>query len=178
MHLVTRGRVAGELSEAARHHLARTFDRLDVVVHENVEVTAVERDGLLAAQGRLRFDLCVWTAGFAFPSLPGTGGLAVNARGQVLVDPQLRSISYPHVYAAGDIAAPVLDPGQALPLGCKTAQPTGAHVADTLVAEMTQRALPPFDYALPFYCASLGRRDGLLAAQGRLRFDLSVWTGG
>ena len=86
----------------------------------------------------------------------------MNAHGQVLVDPQLRSVSHPWVYAAGDIAAPVLPPGQALPMGCKSAMPMGAHVGDNLARELRGEPGQAFDYALLFYCVSLGRRDGLI----------------
>jgi NADH dehydrogenase FAD-containing subunit len=49
-------------------------------------------------------DLVVWTAGaFALPWLRESG-LAVDERGFVLVDAQLRSVSHPEVFAAGDCA--------------------------------------------------------------------------
>jgi NADH dehydrogenase FAD-containing subunit len=86
----------------------------------------------------------------------------VNARGQVLVDPMLRSVSHPAVYAVGDIAESVLPPGQAVPMGCKSAMPMGAQAADNLARELRGDAPQAFDYALLFYCVSLGRRDGLI----------------
>jgi selenide,water dikinase len=50
------------------------------------------------------FDLVVWTAGaFALPWLRESG-LAVDGRGFILVDQQLRSVSHPEVLAAGDCA--------------------------------------------------------------------------
>jgi NADH dehydrogenase FAD-containing subunit len=88
--------------------------------------------------------------------------LHVNEKGQVLVDPMLRSVSHPSIYAAGDIAAPLLPPGQALPMGCKSAMPMGAQVADNLARELRGEPQQAFDYALLFYCVSLGRRDGLI----------------
>src|SRR5439155_26575812 len=93
---------------------------------------------------------------------PRAAGLRVNAAGQVLVDPMLRSVSHPCVYAAGDIAMPVLPPGQPVPMGCKSALPMGAQAGANLARELSGRELEAFDYALPFYCVSLGRRDGLI----------------
>jgi pyridine nucleotide-disulfide oxidoreductase family protein len=57
-----------------------------------------------AAYAHERADLVVWTAGaHALPWL-ATSGLAVDARGFVLVDDRLRSVSHPEVHAAGDCA--------------------------------------------------------------------------
>lgn len=83
------------------------------------------------------------------------------------MDPFLRSISHPDVSCAGDLAAPVVDPGDPLPLGCKSALPAGAHVGDTLARELSApegAAAAPrsFDLGLPLHCVSLGRRDGLI----------------
>ncbi|MNC93710.1 Pyridine nucleotide-disulfide oxidoreductase [compost metagenome] len=50
------------------------------------------------------FDLVVWAAGAqALPWLRASG-LATDERGFVLVDEQLRSVSHPEVFAAGDCA--------------------------------------------------------------------------
>jgi NADH dehydrogenase FAD-containing subunit len=149
VHLATRGAVAEGFSAAGREHVLRTLRRLNVAVHEHGEAS-------------VDADLCVWAAGFSVPTLGWDAGLRVNERGQVLVDPMLRSVSHPFVYAAGDIAAPVLEPGQPVPMGCKTAMPMGAQVGENLARELRGGALQAFDYALLFYCVSLARRNGLI----------------
>lgn len=163
VQLVSRGALVQDFSEAARRYLHDTLaGTLGIELREDVEVRAVRAGALETDRGALSFDLCIWAAGFRLPALARDAGLRVNARGQVLVDPLLRSISHPTVYAAGDIAAPVLPPGQSLPMGCKSAMPAGAHVGDNLAREL--RGEPPraFDYALLFFCVSLGRRTGLI----------------
>lgn len=162
VQLLSQGPVADGFSPAGRDHIAATLGVLGVQVHEHVGVQAVEKEQLATGHGPVPFDICVWTAGFSMPSLPRDAGLAVNAHGQVRVDPMLRSISHPHVYAAGDIAAPVEPPGQPLPMGCKSALPMGAHVGENLSRELRGEPPAAFDYALMFYCVSLGRRDGLI----------------
>jgi NADH dehydrogenase len=136
--------------------------RLKVQLHEDTVVREVRRDALVTDAGGIACDLCVWSAGFVAPALVRGSGLRVNAKGQMLVDPALRSVSYPFVYGAGDAAAPMLPPGQPLPMGCKTAMPMGAQVADNIACELLGREVTPFDYALLFYCVSLGRRNGLI----------------
>jgi NADH dehydrogenase len=164
--LLTRGRVAEGWSEAARTHLLRTFTRLGIELREGASVTSIAADRVETSHGAVPFDLCVWSVGFAAPSLAREAGLAVNERGQVLLDPMLRSISHPHVYAAGDVACPVEPPGDPMPMGCKSAGPTGAHVADDLARLLAGKPERPFDYAVPLYCVSLGRRDALVQTTG------------
>jgi len=170
--LACRGRLADDFGPAAREYLRSTLcERLGVELREHVDVRSVQSGQLQTTGAPLPFDLCVWAAGFWFPAIGRDAGLRVNARGQVLVDPMLRSVSHPEVYAVGDIAAPLLPPGQPLPTGCKSAMPAGAHAGDNLARELRGEPQRAFDYALWIYCVSLGRRAGLVQwadPQGRL----------
>lgn len=169
--ILSRRHVAEGFGVPAQAYLHKVLRAMRIEVHEGVDVKRVEPQRLSTSTGPMVFDVCLWAAGFRLSELPRQAGLAVNAQGQVLVDPQLRSISHPAVYAAGDIAAPVLDPGHALPMGCKAALPAGAHVGENLARELAGRGLAAFDFAVTFFCVSLGRRAGLIQwpdARGRL----------
>ncbi|MEQ8772325.1 MAG: FAD-dependent oxidoreductase, partial [Erythrobacter sp.] len=50
-------------------------------------------------------DIVLAALGSAAPRWPGEGGLMVDADGFVAVDASQRSLSHPHVFAAGDVAA-------------------------------------------------------------------------
>lgn len=175
--LVSRAEPLPGWAPVAREHVRRVLGRLEVEVRQAVEVVNVSHEALeLAGGGRIAFDLCVWASGFAFPSLAGASGLAVDGAGRVRVDGTLRSVSHRDVYAAGDIA--VVEGAPDIPLGCKTALPLGAHAGDNLARDARGEALLPFDFAVTFFCVSLGRRDGLVqwpvrggALAGR------TWTG-
>jgi hypothetical protein len=75
-------------------------------------------------------------------------------------------------------------PAIAVPMGCKSAGPSGATIADNLVRELDGRKPRPFDFAAPFYCVSLGRKDGLIQRPLRdgslggaiLRGRLAAWV--
>lgn len=172
VHLVSRDPIAGGFSEPARRYLIEALtQRFDITVHDRVDVRAVRSAALETALQPIAFDVCVWAAGLRIPSLPREAGVRVNVRGQVLVDPALRSLSHPAIYAAGDIAAPVVAPGQHLPTGCKSALPAGAHAGENLARELRGAEPAAFDYALSFFCVSLGRGDGLIQwpdSEGRL----------
>ena len=181
--LVTRGRIVEGWSEAARSHLLRTFDRLGIELREDAAVESITADHLQTPGGPVPFELCIWSVGFQAPSLLREAGLAVNERGQALLDPMLRSLSHPHVYAAGDAAFPVDAPGGPMPMGCKSAGPTGAHVADNLVRALVGEPEEPLHYIAPLYCVSLGRRDAILqttvrgAPTGRVHTGrLAAWV--
>lgn len=167
--------IGADFSVAARRHFAAVLDRLGVHVRARASAVRVERDHVVtrsaAEDENVPFDLCLWTVGVVGASLPAGLSLATNARGQVLVDPSLRSISEPAIYVAGDLAAHAAPRAIPIPMGCKSAGPTGAHVADNLHAELFSRPLAPLDFAAPLYCVSLGRRDGVVQ---RTRADGSL----
>jgi selenide,water dikinase len=68
-------------------------------------VTRVAADAVELEGGAVRpSDATVWLTGAAAEPLFATAGLAVDARGFLLVDASLRSITDPRVFAAGDCA--------------------------------------------------------------------------
>jgi NADH dehydrogenase FAD-containing subunit len=146
--------------------LRRAFARLGILLQERSQVRRVEA-GRLDVEGQppLPFDLCVWAAGFAVAPLARTAGLAVNARGQALVDAYLRSLSDPRIYAVGDAAT--LAGGPALRMACATALPMGARAADNVAAAIAGAAPTPFEFGYAGQCISLGRRDGLVQLVNR-----------
>ena len=75
--------------------VARQLARNGVELRTGVAFTDGVRDG---------YDLVIWTAGAAPLPWLRDSGLAVDERGFVLVDEQLRSVSHPEVFAAGDCA--------------------------------------------------------------------------
>jgi len=162
VRLVGRADVGADWSPAARKHLLASLARLGVELQEGVEAARQRGDDLITSAGPLRSDLTIMAAGFAWPALARASNLAVTPAGQVSVDPRLRSLVDARVYAAGDIAAPARQPGGALTLGCKSAEPMGAFVADDIARELSGAPPLPFDYATAMFCVSLGRRNGLI----------------
>jgi NADH dehydrogenase FAD-containing subunit len=165
--LVTQTKLAETWSGAARIHALGALQRLGVQVEEGPHIRAVHEKRLETDRGDLPFDLCIWAGGFIGHPLAWNSGLKVNQQGQALVDAQLRSVSHPHVHVIGDLGtiAPGLTPQ--MPMGCKSAMPAGAWAAENIARRL--RGLPeqPLQYGVPFYCVSLGRRDGLIQMAAR-----------
>lgn len=161
--LMTSGILGDQLSDKGKKHVHNVFDRLGIALHENIRVQQISTNAVLTTSGEsVPFDLCVWAAGFTVPSLAREAGLAVNDGGQILIDPYMRSISHPEVYAAGDAAAFAGSIGVPIRMACATAEPMAAHAADNLTALIQHQPQAPFGFSYVFRCISLGRRDGLI----------------
>jgi NADH dehydrogenase len=160
--LATAGRFGAGLSPKAARHLKRVFERLQIAVAENVRIAALTAEAALTDGAPLGFEICVWAGGLIAQPLAREAGLAVNERGQVLVDAMLRSISHPGIYAIGDQACVEGAPGSPLHMSCKIAMPMGAHGADNLSAWVLGKVEQPFDFRDTGICISLGRKDGIV----------------
>jgi NADH dehydrogenase FAD-containing subunit len=151
------------LSERAREHVSRAFDRLGVDVLAGTEITKVTDGGLAVADGRdVAHDICVWAGGFAMPSMARDAGLEVNAQGRVLVDETMRSVSHPEVYAIGDAVAVAGSWGAALAYGCRSGGFTGPYAADAIAARLADKTPSPFTFRYFHECVSLGRKDAVI----------------
>src|SRR5713101_3887223 len=136
---------------------------LGVEIVDQSTVRAVRAQSVVLDQEReLACDLCIWTAGFVVQPLARESGLAVNERGQILVDPFLRSASHPQIYAIGDAASPVEDPGVPhVRMSAFTAGIMGAHSADCLSAILAGKTPKPLSFAYLAQAIALGRHNAI-----------------
>jgi pyridine nucleotide-disulfide oxidoreductase family protein len=103
--------VLPDYAAPVRRRAAGILARRGVAVTTGRAVDRVERDAVVLADGgRLPADLVVWLAGAAGPGLLAEAGLALDARGFLLVDPTLRAVGGAPVWAAGDCATLVDHP--------------------------------------------------------------------
>ena len=160
--LVSQTRLAETWAAAARVHALDSLRRLGVRVEEGPHIMAAHERHLETDRGDLPFDVCIWAGGFVAHPIAWNSGLKVNQHGQALVDSQLRSVSHPAVHVIGDLAtvAPELTPQ--MPMGCKSAMPAGAWAAENIARRLRGLSEQPMQYGVPFFCVSLGRRDGLI----------------
>lgn len=161
--LVTAGRLGAHLSQKGQAHVREVFKRLNIAVHEFSPVGGVDAQAVVTTNGeRIPFDVCLWAGGFTVPPLAREAGISVNNKGQISIDPYLRSLSHSHIYAVGDAAAFVEDPGAPIRMACATAEPMAAQAADNLAALLHGDEPLPMGFSYVFQCISLGRHDGLI----------------
>lgn len=124
-------------------------------------------------------DLIIAALGSAAPDWPKQSGLACDPQGFIAVDRHQRSISHPHILAAGDIAVRT---DRNVPRSGVHAVHTGPALAANLRSLLTGTA-PQASYrprAASLYLMNLGNSEalasyGLLAAQGRWAWRLKRW---
>jgi len=92
-------------SGALGARVARALERCGVELRSDTAVAALEPGPVVVTRSeREPFDLVLWTAGAAPQPWLRQSGLQTDQAGFVLVDPALRSVSHPDVFAAGDCA--------------------------------------------------------------------------
>jgi NADH dehydrogenase FAD-containing subunit len=162
VQLVTQGALGMYFGRGVASYMRRSLERLGVAITDQTTVAEVRTDNLLAGDGRqFPYDVCVWAGGFTAPSLARESGLSVNERGQVIVDPYLRSLSHPDVYAIGDAAHPQENPGEPVRMSAFTAAIMGAHAADCVSAMLRGRSPRPLSFAYFGQGIALGRGNAI-----------------
>jgi NADH dehydrogenase FAD-containing subunit len=160
--LLSRDVPGSMMSAPARAYLDKGLRRLGVRVRAGVEVTKVLPDGVELAGGELvPADAVLWTTGFSARPLAREAGLAVDGKGRVLVDPTLRSVSHPSIYAIGDSAA-VEQPWGVIHGTCQSGIPTGAYAGEAIARRLRGRKVKPFRFGYVHQPVSLGRRDAVI----------------
>ncbi|MEV0172881.1 FAD-dependent oxidoreductase [Streptomyces sp. NPDC050803] len=160
--LVSRDVPGAMMGEAARAYLHRALARLGVTVRTGATVTKVLTDAVELAGGELLpSGLTLWTTGVRVPRLAAESGIATDARGLVVVDAGLRSVSHPEIYAIGDAAA-VRQAWGAVHGTCQSGLPTAQYVADAVARRLRGKQLKPFRFGYFHQPVSIGRRDAVI----------------
>jgi NADH dehydrogenase FAD-containing subunit len=162
IHLVTRGKFAAFTRQELAAYMEQSLRRRGITIQEQTTIAEVQDNAALTSTGQtIPFDLCLWAGGFKALPLARETGIAVNERGQILVDPYLRSISHPDIYAAGDAAQPVEEPGVPVRMSAFSANMMGAHVADSLSDALHGKEPQPFSFAYLAQAIKLGHQDAV-----------------
>lgn len=131
--------------------------RLDTLVREVGETQCHLANGEVIATRTV-----VWTAGAAPNPLSAALPLPHDARGRILVDPNLQVRGHEHLWALGDAAAvPDILSGGIFSPTAQNAIRQGAHLAANLLAVCTGRPVTPFRYRMIGQLAALGHRKGV-----------------
>jgi NADH dehydrogenase FAD-containing subunit len=176
--LLGRDEPGAMMGPKARAHLGRALARLGIEARSGVVIAAVLPDGVQLDDGEVvRADATLWTTGFWASPLAAEAGLAVDARGRIVVDTTLRSVSHPTVFAVGDAAAIRLAWGE-IHGTCQSGIPSGAHAADNIGRLVRNRKPKPFRFGYWHQPLSLGREDAVIQFTKRDDTPRRLWIKG
>ena len=136
------GTFAESLSEAARLRLSE----LGVDVRLEKAVQAIDGEGAIVGDERIRSKTVIWTAGVA-PSPAGKWlGGNVDRAGRVRIKQDLTVQDHPEIFVVGDTASLDQD-GLPLPGVAQVAMQQGGHAGKSIFRHVTGKpSLPPFRY--------------------------------
>lgn len=166
LHLLTdAATILPDHSPAVRHKLDRILSARGIQVHTRSRATALEGAMLHRENGApLRVEHVLITTGVRGPRWLAGTGLKIDARGFILIDAALRSLSHPEVFAAGDVAS--LE-GRALPKSGVYAVRAGPVLAENL-----RRALETKPLA-----AYVPQKNALALISAGDRYAVASWRG-
>lgn len=151
-----------------RRYVERTLTRLGVALRIGSPVVRISANAILLGDGTEHpSDCTVLVAGMSAPDIARNSGFTVDDRGRLQTDTSLRSIDNPRVFAIGDAAALPAELGSHIRMACATAIPTGAHAADTILADIAGAETKDFSLGYLGQCVSLGRHAGILQLSHR-----------
>jgi NADH:ubiquinone reductase (H+-translocating) len=156
--MVSRSRCGDFKGPRVEKTLRGELARLGVRLIDNEVVSEVRPTEVMTETGRLiPFDICVWSGGMRAAPTAGAAGLATDPQGRIWVDPSLRSISHAHILAVGDAAHPIAPTGAPYRLSALAAGASGAHAADVILAQRSNRHLEPFSFSTLAQAVAIGR---------------------
>ncbi|MGK8553956.1 NAD(P)/FAD-dependent oxidoreductase [Nocardia gipuzkoensis] len=162
VNLVSAAEPGSMMGEKARAYLNRVLDRLGVVRMVGAKVTKVLPDAVCLDTGELvGSDLILWTTGVRVSPLATQAGIATDAKGLVITDPTLRSVSHPEIHAIGDAALVRQAWGQ-LHGTCQSGVVTADYTATVIARLLRGKTVQPLRFGYFHQPVSLGRKDAVI----------------
>lgn len=164
--LVERESVVGpELGEGPRPEINAALTALHIEQRLGVSIDNVTPTGVTLSDGtQISADTIIWSAGMLASPLTGQIPGQRDRLGRLVVDEYLRVVGVPDVYAAGDTAAAMAEPGHPVMQSCQHAVPQGKFVGQNVAADilgLPQVAFAPDPYVT---CLDLGSYGAVLTA--------------
>ena len=156
--LIDRAEMVGpDLGPGPRPVITAALAQLGVEVRLGQSLTSLTTDGVRFSDGtELAARTVIWTAGIEASPLTGHVPGRRDRLGRLHVDEHLRVPEVPAVFAAGDTAVAVAEPGQVVMPSCQHAIPLGKHAGHNAAAELLDLPTATFDPAPYVTCLDLG----------------------
>jgi len=136
--------VGATIGDRARPVISEALSSLGVETCLGVRVAALDAGSVTLSSGEIiPAQTVVWCAGMRASPLAATLPVERDHLGRILVDPCMRIAACPHVFAAGDMAASVIDGQHATVMSCQFARPMGRFAGYNAVADLAGEPLLP-----------------------------------
>jgi NADH dehydrogenase len=150
-------RIGSNMGDAACDVIDEALRALGVETRPGVTIASVGSDGVRLSSGEeIAAETVVWCAGMrAHPlaaALPGPH----DRFGRVAVDPFLKVEGTADVFAAGDVAAALVDGTHASVMSCQHARPMGRIAGHNIVCDLVSEAPIPLEIGYYVTCLDLG----------------------
>lgn len=157
--IVDRGQhVGAALGQGITPSIIAASEQCGVQWRVNTAVVGVDANGVTLDNGeRIEANTVIWTVGVRANPLTEQIPGERDGQGRLRVDPHLKVIGQPHIYASGDVAwAAADDLGNHALMTCQHAIPLGRHSGNNAVADLL--GVAPVVYRQPKYvtCLDLG----------------------
>lgn len=158
--LIDRNQFGKSFSKKGKLHLETALETLGVKILDSQMIESISSHQIMFQnKTKETFDTLVNCTGFQSSWILKESGFLTNEANQIYVDSFLRSKQFSNVFVCGDAAK--LE-HSTIRMGCVTALPMGAYVADTVSNTILGKKISPFSFQFFGRCVALGRRNGLI----------------
>ena len=161
----------GVFSARSQAEAKRELEQRGVEVLLGTAIASVDAESVHLRDGRvIPTRTVVWAAGVRPNPLAAVLGLALSARGGIIVGPDLSTPSHPEIFVVGDLAdAPAAD-GATYPQLAPVAMQAGRHAARTILRRNAGKPAKRFRYRDKGTMATIGRRSAVAELPLGIRF--------
>ncbi|QDV48619.1 NAD(P)/FAD-dependent oxidoreductase [Gimesia fumaroli] len=163
-------RILPMFSEQQSNRAARDLENLGVQIWTSSMVTNINDEGVELGDERIRAATVLWAAGVEASPLGKSGGMDIDNRGRVVVEPDLSLRGSENVFVAGDQASFTHQTGTPLPGTAPVALQQGKFIGKTIREELKGKPRSKFHFRDKGQMATIGRSRGIVEIG---RFKLS-----
>ena len=168
-------RILGTFSEDSSHRAKEQLEELDVEVHLNTIVTAVERGRIQAGSQWIDADVTLWATGVAASPLGKQLGVETDRAGRVSVGLDLSLAGHPEIFVIGDMSKLTDVTGKPVPgLGAAALQ-QGKVAAGNILRDMRGAKRELFQYRDHGTMATIGHHRAVAEFNHRKFSGLFAW---
>jgi NADH:ubiquinone reductase (H+-translocating) len=130
----------------ARPVIGEALKSLGVETRLGVRVAALDASSVALSSGEIiPSRTVVWCAGMAASPLAASIDGECDSHGRLVVDKFMRAEGLTHVFAAGDVAACLVDGTHSTVMSCQFARPMGRFAGHNVVADLFGQPMLPMD---------------------------------